>query len=280
MSLTRWNIEETSLMSLVDGVSDLWTRSPGTYEFYYNQPLPHLIPPSFLVIDGVNTYAQEVGALEPWKWGWGNNDGLDSERFYLRLPLKTLSDGGSTDLWTISGSGVNEYYYTGPEMEKPDGVVLDGSEVTEGTPGSLSQGQWGYGDNDSLGYSTIYVRLSDDTDPDTKAADWVQGIIDPDTKPADFVVAPQPHIAVQKQEYTECIILSMLVSNPSMVDDARVWIYIADKDENVLFKWFVDLPMDSSPFALDTKQVLADQDRLEVMSNQKDVCVLVSGDEE
>src|SRR5690606_38969133 len=39
--------------------------------------------------------------------------------------------------------------------------------------GSLAASRWGYGDNDTLGYDTIYIRLSDDADPDSKAADYV-----------------------------------------------------------------------------------------------------------
>ena len=46
--------------------------------------------------------------------------------------------------------------------------------MTPGTVGSLSAGQWDWGDNDALGYSTIYVRLADGADPDSKAAAWVE----------------------------------------------------------------------------------------------------------
>jgi hypothetical protein len=45
---------------------------------------------------------------------------------------------------------------------------------TAGTAGSLTAGQWDFGDNDTLGFSTIYVRLSDGTDPDSKSTDYVQ----------------------------------------------------------------------------------------------------------
>jgi len=46
--------------------------------------------------------------------------------------------------------------------------------LTAGTVGSLTAGTWDYGDNDSLGYNTIYVRLTDSTDPDTKAVEWLE----------------------------------------------------------------------------------------------------------
>ena len=81
--------------------------------------------------------------------------------------------------WTASGSGTNEYYLrTSGNADpgfaaQPDTVQINGTNATEGTAGSLTAGQWDYGDNDTLGYSTIYVRLSDGADPDTKGTDYV-----------------------------------------------------------------------------------------------------------
>lgn len=79
--------------------------------------------------------------------------------------------------WTASGSGTNEYYLRTAAngdpgfAAQPANVYINGSNATEGTAGSLTAGQWDYADNDTLGYSTIYVRLSaapqdpDDRDP-------------------------------------------------------------------------------------------------------------------
>ena len=81
--------------------------------------------------------------------------------------------------WTASGSGTNEYYLRTAASgnpgfaAQPNNVYINGANATEGTVGSLTAGQWDYGDNDALGYSTIYVRLSDGTDPDTKANGYV-----------------------------------------------------------------------------------------------------------
>ena len=84
-----------------------------------------------------------------------------------------LLDDGS-NLWTVSVSGTGEYYLinTAPfySAVKPSKIYLNQIERTEGTMGSLAANQWDFGDNDTLGYSTIYVRLGDDADPDTKAA--------------------------------------------------------------------------------------------------------------
>lgn len=85
--------------------------------------------------------------------------------------------------WTASGSGTNEYYLRTAAGASPGfvaspptsgGVYINGSAATKASLGSLAAGNWGYGDNDTLGYSTIYVRLSDGTDPDTKVAGYVK----------------------------------------------------------------------------------------------------------
>jgi hypothetical protein len=82
--------------------------------------------------------------------------------------------------WTVSGSGTNEYYLRTAAnaspgfVSQPAAVYINGSSATEGTVGSLSAGQWDYGDNDTLGYNTIYVRLSDGANPNTKAAGFVK----------------------------------------------------------------------------------------------------------
>jgi hypothetical protein len=82
----------------------------------------------------------------------------------------------ATYQWTASGSGTNEYYLQAsgggdPSISsQPAGVILDDSIITEGTAGSLTDHQWDYGDNDSLGYSTIYVR-DDSGDPDSSGVE-------------------------------------------------------------------------------------------------------------
>ncbi len=74
--------------------------------------------------------------------------------------------------WTASG---NEFYVElagggDPSLTEPKAVTTDGTYVsdTNGTLGSLNVGEWDWGDNDALGYSTVYVRLDDGADPDTK----------------------------------------------------------------------------------------------------------------
>jgi hypothetical protein len=81
--------------------------------------------------------------------------------------------------WTLSGSGTSEYYLEAaaggnPNINESDDVAENDSLMTEATVGSLSAGQWDWGNNDTLGFNTIYVRLSDSSDPDGKAADYVE----------------------------------------------------------------------------------------------------------
>lgn len=91
-------------------------------------------------------------------------------------PISLRNSGYS---WTLSGSGTGNYYLrtsgnANPGISTPGAVYANGATMTSGTAGSLTAGQYGYGDADTLGYSTIYVRLSDSTDPDTKSQDYVQ----------------------------------------------------------------------------------------------------------
>lgn len=83
--------------------------------------------------------------------------------------------------WLLSGSGTNEYYLDkvdggDPGYEEPKEMYIGTLPSPEGTLGGLQAGFWGYGDNDTLGYDTIYVRLPDDTDPDSKALGYVEGV--------------------------------------------------------------------------------------------------------
>lgn len=100
---------------------------------------------------------------------------------FVRTVLTRNLIGAGVWAWTLSGSGTNEYYLRtaalgAPNLGNPSSVVINGISVIGpgGTLGSLAAARWGYGDNDGLGYSTIYVRLADGTDPDTKADTFVQ----------------------------------------------------------------------------------------------------------
>lgn len=81
--------------------------------------------------------------------------------------------------WVASGSGTTEFFLKtaaggNPHIGSPVTLLINGVGASSGTLGALTSATWGYGDNDSLGYSTVYVRLSDGADPDSKAVDFVQ----------------------------------------------------------------------------------------------------------
>jgi len=86
----------------------------------------------------------------------------------------------STDYqWTLSASGTNEYYCEAaaggdPALSQLSKVYEDASSIPVGTVGTLATGEWAWGDNDTLGYNTVYVRLSDGADPDSKADGFVK----------------------------------------------------------------------------------------------------------
>jgi len=98
---------------------------------------------------------------------------------YLFVGLGLTSD---TYRWTASGSGTNEYYCElagggDPSLSEPAGLILGESVLTSGTLGSLSDHAWAYGDNDSLGYSTVYIR-DDSGDPDTSGV-TIRTVLEP-----------------------------------------------------------------------------------------------------
>lgn len=82
----------------------------------------------------------------------------------------------STYRWVASGSGTSEYYLElaaggDPGFSDPSKLFDFATERTEGTLGALAANQWGYGDNDTLGFSTIYYRAA--ADPDSQSVDTI-----------------------------------------------------------------------------------------------------------
>ncbi len=77
----------------------------------------------------------------------------------------------STYRWVASGSGTNEWYVElvgggDPSLAEPTAAFIDDAVLVIGTVGSLADHEWDWGDNDSLGFSTAYVR-DNSGDPDT-----------------------------------------------------------------------------------------------------------------
>ena len=78
--------------------------------------------------------------------------------------------------WIPSALGTNEYYLTDslgddPALIAPTQILINTTPSVSGTLGSLADNQWAYGDNDTLGFETVY--LSSTTDPNTVLPDFI-----------------------------------------------------------------------------------------------------------
>jgi hypothetical protein len=82
-----------------------------------------------------------------------------------------LSDGVA-NLWTASAT-VGEFYYTGLALAgRPSAVYAGGVKLAEqDDPGALADGQWAWGDVDTLGAGTVYIKTAAG-DPDAQAAGY------------------------------------------------------------------------------------------------------------
>lgn len=97
--------------------------------------------------------------------------------------LERRSYRNSSHQWTDSPANSGEYYVElsgGGAPSFPfalDQIILrDGGDevlLTEVSGFPLAAGQWTFGNNDTLGFDTIYVRLPGDVDPDTLVEDGV-----------------------------------------------------------------------------------------------------------
>ena len=81
--------------------------------------------------------------------------------------------------WTASGSGTSEYYLElaaggDPAITLSTTIYENGSLMRLNRAGALIAGEHAIDDNDTLGFYTVYVRLADSTDPDTKALGFVE----------------------------------------------------------------------------------------------------------
>ena len=74
------------------------------------------------------------------------------------------------DDWTDSPTTAGEYYYNGTPPAEPNVVYRDGMPIKWGTLGSLAAGECAWGDQDTLGADTLYVKEPTDVDPDTSSS--------------------------------------------------------------------------------------------------------------
>jgi hypothetical protein len=168
----------------------LWRKSAnGTNEYYLQVAAAKYTD---LVIDGTlntkvtsashNFIAEDVGAYIPIVAGTGFTTGVyriasvASNAATLDRAVGTLSSTGGSFYFMVAKASASPLGATGFTVV-PTSVYLNGFHdlVTGGgTLGSLTAGTWGTGDNDTLGYNTLYVRLADDSSPDTNRP-WFVG---------------------------------------------------------------------------------------------------------
>lgn len=103
--------------------------------------------------------------------------------FYIMRSILVVLDG--VFKWTKNGA-TNEYYLTneaggspgipalnvGNESILEDDVGGNGSYLTHNS-GALNASEYDWGDRNTLGFNTLYVRLSDSTTPDTKPDGYI-----------------------------------------------------------------------------------------------------------
>jgi len=116
-----------------------------------------------------------------------NNSGETFHLAYQRLTPQTDTDivKSGTYKWTVSPATATEFFLEldaggDPLLDDPDDVKENSVVIAEGTIGALTAGQWTFGDNDSNGFDTVYIRLTDSVDPDTKADGFVEHILGTD----------------------------------------------------------------------------------------------------
>ena len=83
-------------------------------------------------------------------------------------PAPTVEIPNDAECWE-AGTG-HEYYFAGTSITaEPNKVYEGGVEMAEGTVGTLTAGQYGW----DSGSTRLYVRLTDDTSPTTKASGYI-----------------------------------------------------------------------------------------------------------
>ncbi len=149
---------------------------------FYVRPTDTLANDYVYVYDQDNNEIAAVSAGHPTGGAWtrvhlhfttGVGDTGVKIHFEAQTNTVTWLDGFQVEAGSSETTWVNygELVPSNPSLVDPGvGLVfLDDVSLTGGTLGALADHEWGYGDNDSLGFDTIYVR-DNSGDPDTSGA--------------------------------------------------------------------------------------------------------------
>lgn len=104
--------------------------------------------------------------------------------------------------WVLSGAGTNEYYLQtsaggNPGITEPEHVWIDGWRLIKGTLGALEYDQYGWGNNDGLGYNTLYVK-------DTNGDPDVTGEVIEASRRNYCIQGTQSYLTFENIELTKC----------------------------------------------------------------------------
>lgn len=167
----------------------------------------------------------------------------------------SLTDG-ATDQWTDSPTTPNEYYYTGADITaEPTYVIVNGTELTEGTIGSLASGEYVWGDQDTLGTDTLYVYQT--SDPDAQVSGWIKALTSqPDkiiitcSRPLDDFDDADNTPDFPQESYE--MLLFTLAAKLSIFHDKTRTQWLEGQAEKLLFEYFSDdtedAPLSIAPF--------------------------------
>lgn len=127
------------------------------------------------------TLTNPGGGSETWTFTATDEDGDTTSTITYDTSDGTVSIRTTGFSWTASTGTTTEWFLratstsTDPGISSPSYVLENDTQMTSATVGSLgTSGKWGYGDNDGLGYSTIYVIIASSADPDIMATNYIE----------------------------------------------------------------------------------------------------------
>lgn len=178
----------TNEVSLVPGNGTGWAASSTFGAFYYTGSALTGARVAALIKAGTNLFqVPEATMLMNDTFFWGDLDAIGSPRAYVKETAISL------DAQWQAGSVANEFYYAASDMAKPAAVKVGNTTLTSGTPGSLSQGQFGFGPVAGKSGNYIYVRMPSaevvggKTNPNDYPNGFTKYVVSPADKPSGYV---------------------------------------------------------------------------------------------
>ena len=167
---------QSNEISLVVNPTDDWMPNGldeiGIY-YYVGSDLQGYKPAKVNINSSTAEIDDNLDTLEDGNYTWGDYDSLGSNALYIREPLlEAMSQG-----WIQSSTQPLEFYYNGTNILNPTRVKIGSTELTRGTLGGLGEGEFAYGDNDTIEGNRLYVRMP--------ASEVVDLVVDPSAYNSD-----------------------------------------------------------------------------------------------